>query len=610
MKTYNPEILLLNPPFGAISKPYISIPVLAAYLRQRHVSVAAYDLDQAFYVRLLTTSHILSGLNFARERFLELNQKPVLEFAEAFEYFLLVKMLTESAHFKSEFEKLYYPFTDFSDIQQSRGAYFFIQMASLPYFPKFVHINPFFLGSEYDSFSSADLLKASDEDDFYTRLYHQVITEELLPRYNPRIIGFSVVFMNQIIPAFQCARIIKQHWPDVHITMGGPCISMHFREIQEKKLFQIVDSLVMDEGEIPLETLSAVLSAPQPDLTTVPGLAYLADDQIQFNPPAPSLNLEECPPPDFSVFELGRYLSPITDLLVPFRLSKGCPWQKCTFCRTNLPMCKYYQQPPVELMYQQLIHTIKTYDLSLIMFSDESADPLVLEYISQRLIEDKIPLKWMAHTRVANELTKQRCELYRQAGCFSLSIGIESFSDRILKLMRKGTSAKLIDQVLTEIDGIFSIKAYMIVGFPTETEEEVFSGFNKLQALCAKGLLKNYFYSTFLIIYGSDIWNNPTKYGISEMVIPEGSDLLPDIVFFTSSGMPREQAVRCGIEFNQLFGISKYLKKELSVNNQSVPIRYDLSQIRDTFFKLSFPYISFVQWLHHIDARVYPGGTR
>ncbi len=64
------------------------------------------------------------------------------------------------------------------------------------------------------------------------------------------------------------------------------------------------------------------------------------------------------------------------------------------------------------------------------MFSDESAHPIVLEYISRRLLSDGLSTNWIAHTRVSRLLTQERCKLFKDAGCTKLSLGVESFSNQ------------------------------------------------------------------------------------------------------------------------------------------------------------------------------------
>jgi radical SAM superfamily enzyme YgiQ (UPF0313 family) len=595
-------ILLLNPPFSEMGSPYISIPVLAAYLRSRNIPVSAFDINRAFYVKLLTAENIITGKRHGDRRFKELNNKPELTFSQMFEYRLLAAALTEADALQEEYARLFLPFADFSLIQESKAKEMFIQLALLPHYPEMLLLKPRFkFTSSFDIFSSADILRGALRKSFYTTLFETII-KELLAKANPRIIGLSVVFENQVLAAFQCARIIKSLVPHIHVTMGGPFISIHLRRVKEIKLFDIVDSLVMDEGEIPLERLHIELSGKNPHLAAVPGLIYLDGEDIRSNEPAPAPHLEEAPPPDYTVFQLDGYLNEKEKLCVPFRLSKGCSWQKCTFCRTHLPLVSACQQPAYDMIYNQLRTVIEHTGIHLFHFSDESAHPPLLEYISRRLIQENIKIKWYAHTRISRGLTGERCRLFREAGCVHLALGLESLHPRILKGMKKGITVNLIEEVLREMKCIVPITAYMIIGFPGESEAEALAGYDRIRLFKEKGLITDYVYNLLTIPYGSDIWAHPKKYGIAEMLPAPNQDLMPDICHFKGSGMSRGTAFRLFLRFNKGPHPPAH-----TVTYDGKPLNYSLAEIEGKIeARWDIVYLPFVQWLSKGDKKVKP----
>jgi len=574
------DILLINPPFGTLENPYISIPVLASYLRSRDVKVSAFDANREFYFRFLTPANIRKSKDLAKKRFIEMNSKCELTFPEIFEYQLLYYTLAEAEGKKNDLNWLSYPFAELSDLATSGVNKIAIQLTTLPHFPEVIITEPLMsVGSLFSGYSSSDIMKAAGFDSFYSRLLEEMVQEKLDEA--PRIVGLSVVFPHQILPAFQCAYFVRKRFPQVHITMGGPFISIHMRDLKEKGLFKIVDSLILDEGEIPLERLLMELSGKDPDLGSVPGLVYLSGRNICYNPSAPTLDMEQSPPPDFNVFQLDKYPARKEELRIPFRLSKGCYWKRCSFCRTDLSMVKCYQQPPYEFVYNQLKQVVEETGIRNFMFSDESARPDVLEHISRRLIDENININWRAHTRVDRELTRERCQLYSEGGCRSLCLGLESLNERILRLMRKGITVRLIEDTLAEIDGVLPVGAYMIVGFPTETEEEAMEGYEKLEQFLKNGLIEYYHYSLFEIMYGSDIWNHPEGYGITEIYTPPGDDLMPNIYGFESTGMSRQKAHELQVKL--LFKASNIRMDtspdQLTIDEQVIPLNYDLREI-------------------------------
>jgi radical SAM superfamily enzyme YgiQ (UPF0313 family) len=258
--------------------------------------------------------------------------------------------------------------------------------------------------------------------------------------------------------------------------------------------------------------------------------------------------------------------------------------------------------------YKQVTHVVKTTGISSFIFSDDAADPKTLDYISKRILEDDLKIEWKAHTRVSKQLTKERCKLYRKAGCRGLGLGIESFSDRILKLMNKGITVGLIEEVLHEIDGAILLSVYMMVGFPTETEEEAVQGYKSLGSFVSKGLIHSYLYTLFGIAAGSDIWDYPERYGISHIFIPEGIDLLGDLFNFESSGMSRKRAYQLAKEFNQAITVSPQQRTsvELRIDNNFIPIQYDLQEIEKRITSNSFTDLPVIQWLNTTKSELYP----
>jgi radical SAM superfamily enzyme YgiQ (UPF0313 family) len=297
--------------------------------------------------------------------------------------------------------------------------------------------------------------------------------------------------------------------------------------------------------------------------------------------------METSPPPDYTVFELDSYLHPLDQLTIPFRLSKGCYWRKCAFCNARLFSTRDYQQPDPEHIYGQLKQTVESSSIGKVVFSDESAQPKVLETICERMLEDGLNIHWSAHTRIDPGLTPDRCRVYRQAGCRTMSLGVESLEDRLLSLMRKGTTVALIEKVLGGIEGLLPFGAYMIVGFPTETEAEARRSFAKLQVMQQKGWLYDFYYSLFHLIPDSDVWENPERYAISDFNIDSSLDLNPESLNFRGTGMPRVTALKACGTMNSKGKFSPEevaYPKEVMVAEEKVVLRFELSSLVDRIY--------------------------
>jgi radical SAM superfamily enzyme YgiQ (UPF0313 family) len=120
------------------------------------------------------------------------------------------------------------------------------------------------------------------------------------------------------------------------------------------------------------------------------------------------------------------------------------------------------------------------YDIDVLPFFDDTIgankDRLhkICEGFSRsRLFWPHTSLRWSASMR-ANQIIPDVLNLMKKAGCFSLSIGIESGSDRMLKALDKKTTVEMNKRACAYIleAGLYLSTSFM-VGIPGETEENM-----------------------------------------------------------------------------------------------------------------------------------------
>ena len=68
----------------------------------------------------------------------------------------------------------------------------------------------------------------------------------------PDLVGFSVPFPGNLYSALRCAQWIRQNFPQVKIVMGGGYVNTELRSLTDPALFDFIDYLVFDDGELPL----------------------------------------------------------------------------------------------------------------------------------------------------------------------------------------------------------------------------------------------------------------------------------------------------------------------------------------------------------------------
>lgn len=542
------DILLINPPFAMPDKPCLSVPVLAGFLKSKGFRVKALDLNIEFYRIFLTEEHLIRSIAFVNERRAELKGKLFRAPLENSEYSNLESL---SETLEAQGASLFSLFEN-KDLTYRRKLALFqvaLNLAGALYYPEKLYFtdNTSYIRytSAFSNFSSFDILESLKHNTLFSG-FIETILKEVLKKIHPLVVGLSISFPDMVLPAFKCAEIIKAINPGVHITMGGSFVSCHMREINEPDIFKVVDSIILDDGEIPLEILINEQSEARPDLKKVPGIIYFSDEksEIMFQPPAPPLKMEHTPPPDYTLFPLERYLVDKESMTLLFRLSRGCYWAKCAFCKTLLSLIHHHDQPSADHLVRQLETIVEQTGVRRFHFTDEASSPEVLEEISQEIIKKSMKICWGTNFRFDKRLTLTRLMLYKKAGCYAASLGLESYSSRVLKLMRKGINEELVQKILVDFSwaGI-AASIYMIVGFPTETVEEALESFAKIKDLKNKKLITHCVYNVFELTPYSVIRASPADFGIKQVPDMKGKDLNPPISRFHSSGMTREKAL-------------------------------------------------------------------
>jgi len=243
------SVLLLYPPFAKVHGPYMSVPALTGFLRAEGVRVSAFDLNNAFYRHFLSAENVEKGAAFARERIQELNSKPNLGFAEMVEFNRLVSAVSKGDAFvksmrssmKSEGRETLW--------RSPAELGVVVRLSTAPFFPAVADYVPDHVTyvANFSEYSSRDILDSIEHDEIYTPFMESEIPR-LVREEDPLVVGISVPFPQQVIPAFKIAAIVKRTAPHVHVTLGGAFISCHFRNLKEPRIFDVVDSIILDHG--------------------------------------------------------------------------------------------------------------------------------------------------------------------------------------------------------------------------------------------------------------------------------------------------------------------------------------------------------------------------
>lgn len=278
--------------------------------------------------------------------------------------------------------------------------------------------------------------------------------------FDPDLIGISCMTHNRVT-ALEWAEFIKKKLPRCPVVIGGVHATHLYQEILDR--CKAIDFVAVGEGETSMLELANRLQ--EKDSTTgIPGIAGRFEDGSLDWPgrAEPILDLASLPVPakHFSYSTLSS--------------ARGCPYQ-CTFCASSSMWGRRVREFPVNHVIDELKFMSQTHGLRQVHFKDETFTlrKSRVEEICQAMIEEKINLWWTCDTRV-DRLDEERLYWMRKAGCFYVSLGIESGSPNLLESINKKTS---LDQVYraTKLARQFGmlVRFYLIVGLPEETDDDL-----------------------------------------------------------------------------------------------------------------------------------------
>ena len=459
---------LVFPGFWTCSAPYLSLPSLTAFLRMHGKDVEQIDLNLEFTDRILSKDFLDYCLH-KYEDIVEIDDQQVVPYLDAIGKYVC-ENIEEQKNIMRSNEAL--------DILVYEKCCYFIAMA-------FSIINAAFPGeavdhytydSTYDRDSFSSILKCAQ--DAYSESTGSLV--QLLTSYyiddlidGADLIGISLTGINQIIPSFVLAGMIKKKNPAIKIVLGGSIPTRWFADRNNlPNIFEFVDYVIVNEGEVPIVALVDYLEG-RSSIQDVPQLFYLNDNkEITYNN-LPISNPEICalPTPVFNKADIGRYLSPVPSL--PLLGCRGCYWCKCTFCDHSFVYNNDYRPANVDKVLFDINNYIDEYNVRYINFHDEAMTPSGLLGLSNRLIEDGADIKWSTDARLDRGLTYDILKTAHKAGLSILFFGLESINNRVIKLMNKGTHVDVSKRILTDAKMVgIGAHCFFICGFPTETIEE------------------------------------------------------------------------------------------------------------------------------------------
>jgi ribosomal peptide maturation radical SAM protein 1 len=284
------------------------------------------------------------------------------------------------------------------------------------------------------------------------------------------VVGFTSVFQQNIASLSLAARV-KAALPSMTIAFGGA----NWEEamgIALLRQFPFVDLAFSGEADQSFPAVLAARAAGE-SVQGIPGVAVAGVPRRPKAEPATAVAvLDDVPTPDFDAFFEQRAAGPVSGVAPTLlaETARGCWWGErshCTFCGLNGATMAFRSKSP-DRVVDELAYLRDRYAVASFSIVDDILDMRYFKTVVPMLAASDlgVELFW----EIKANLTDTQVRQLRDAGVTHVQPGVESLSDHVLGLMRKGTTA-LRNVELLKWCKEYGVKPMwnFLYGFPGET---------------------------------------------------------------------------------------------------------------------------------------------
>ena len=551
------NILLITPPLVQLNTPYPATPVLAGYLKSLGARVAQADLSLELALRLFSRQGLQQVADACRQR-----SRP----APAVRFFL--------DHLDAYLSTVE-PAVSFLQGRNDAAGWLIARRGLLPEGPRFAALAPEGTGLDEEEaltelFGSlgvtdrakliaslylddlADVVREGADPDFGFARYAERLAvsaptldpllarlagpptlvdtlidglaEEALRRHSPDIVGLTLPFPGTVYAAFRIASLVRRLRPRTRIVFGGGYVNTELRDLADLRVFDFIDDLCFDEGTGPWLGI----------LGQGPRVRTLTAKEPTFNVQCSTFNVQRSTPvPSYAGLDLSRYVS-LLEMANPMHriwsdgkwlkvpVANGCYWHRCAFCDTALDYIGRYEPPDVRALVDGLVSLKKETGLSGFHFTDEALAPALVRKLCEEILARGETFTWWGNIRFEKSFTPGLARLMARAGCIAVTGGLECAHDRLLKLMNKGITLEGATQACQAFsDAGILVHAYLMYGFPTQTERETIQALEFVRKRFADGHIQSAYWHRFALTAHSPIAREPDTFGLRLLPLPK-----------------------------------------------------------------------------------------
>lgn len=290
-----------------------------------------------------------------------------------------------------------------------------------------------------------------------------------------------------------------------------------------------IDFAIRGEGEYSFLDFVKNIEKKKPT-KNIKGLSYKnKNGKIINNPkPCPIIELDKLALPARHLLPMDKYFAAakkgrVIEGLLAFGqkrtsliTSRGCPFT-CTFCSVNLTMGRSWRCRSPKNIIKEIKLCIKDNNIKYFDILDDNftLDINRAKKICRLIIKNKFKIKWSTPNGIrADRVDNELIYLMKKAGCIQVKFAPESGNKNILDniIKKKLDLEKVKEAVKICKKNKLSVEAFFIIGFPEETESDIWDTINYAKELRRLGCDFCYFFIA-TPYFGTEMYDNAVSNG-------------------------------------------------------------------------------------------------
>lgn len=356
-----------------------------------------------------------------------------------------------------------------------------------------------------------------DNPKLFQELFHCVrrFNRRLLARWKNNfpytIVGISANF--NLMPSLYFGRALKYIHPRVETVLGGSeCVGEVGHAIA--RTFSFLDWVVDGEGEETLLEITRILEKRSDEVPS--STSRRINGRVIHNATSRKLvNITKLPFPNYDDYFNSASLKKIGgSVAVPVEAGRGCWWGKCAFCNVPCHANHSYRRMSDERIVETMEYLAERHKYLDFRFVD-SIQPTNLVSLANALI--KSPFDFNFFMSLNATISIKHLELLAKSGLNSVQIGVESFSDNILKKMNKAPTVMNNILVLKAAKQLGIEASFVIISpYLGEAKSDIVENCDVIRNIShlITGKIQQV---RFILKYGSAIYCAPYRYGIKKI---------------------------------------------------------------------------------------------